>query len=464
MFNFLGVSCNFSVLAGTRWQSVFRFVDAETGAAAGLDGVTFSGQVHCDGQEYSVELTLSEADAARNEVFVSFPPLPEGRWVYEIWVTAETGEKMRLLEGRVSALGLLVPDAQGVYSHRTLDVLLPGEVNKRIQLEWQASTLAVQAMQESMLHAAAARKSADEAAEDADRVSGARDVANRIESALHSSARLLKESRFYAAALRMEAVDALPDVGEADEKVVYFVGQQAWLLVQGVWQEVACVYSPARPGGGMGLFKVGAETADVPGVVHAEVAWDAAADAYVVVLGRDFVVGSDGIPMLVRARAGVAGVVECVGTEDEDLGQSDGMVVPSLALVEMMMESSQESNRDYFRESLTSKMDNDMSNVAENVDYVVSHEKVDAGWVRVWRSGWCEQGGQVRGMETANPFVTLPRAMANSDYLVHITTQSNVLQGAHYGAEMTQGRSNERFQVRCESGGAFSWRVEGYTV
>lgn len=150
MFNFLGVSSNLSVLAGTRWQSTFRFKDAESGDAAGLDGVTFSGAVHCDGQDFAIELTLSEADEKRNTVLVSIPPLPEGRWEYEVWITAESGEKTRLLEGRVSALGKLAVADAGVFAHRTLDVLLPGDVGKRVQLEWQASTIAVQAMNEAL--------------------------------------------------------------------------------------------------------------------------------------------------------------------------------------------------------------------------------------------------------------------------------------------------------------------------
>ena len=149
MFNFLGVSSNLSVLAGKRWQSTFRFRDAESGAAAGLDGVTFQGRVHCGELEVEMELTLSEADAERNTVLVTIPGLPEGRWGYEVWMTADTGDTVRLLEGRISALGRLV-EGEGVYAHRTLDVLLPGDVSRRVQLEWQASTVAVQAMEEAI--------------------------------------------------------------------------------------------------------------------------------------------------------------------------------------------------------------------------------------------------------------------------------------------------------------------------
>jgi len=64
-------------------------------------------------------------------------------------MTADTGDTVRLLEGRISALGRLV-EGEGVYAHRTLDVLLPGDVSRRVQLEWQASTVAVQAMEEAI--------------------------------------------------------------------------------------------------------------------------------------------------------------------------------------------------------------------------------------------------------------------------------------------------------------------------
>lgn len=190
MFNFLGVSSNLSVLAGTRWQSTFRFMDAETGDAAGLDGVTFAGAVHCDGLDFDVELTLSEADASRNTVLVSIPPLPEGRWEYEVWIASDTGEKVRLLEGRISALGKLAAVDRSVYAHRTLNVLLPGDVNKRVQLEWQASTMAVQAMNEALRVAEGVKgigkdaKDALESAKEAlDKLDGVDDLVDDAEKA-----------------------------------------------------------------------------------------------------------------------------------------------------------------------------------------------------------------------------------------------------------------------------------------
>ena len=165
-------------------------MDAETGDAAGLDGVTFAGAVHCDGLDFDVELTLSEADASRNTVLVSIPPLPEGRWEYEVWIAADTGEKVRLLEGRISALGKLAAVDRSVYAHRTLNVLLPGDVNKRVQLEWQASTVAVQAMNEALRVAEGVKgigkdaKDALESAKEAlDKLDGVDDLVDDAEAA-----------------------------------------------------------------------------------------------------------------------------------------------------------------------------------------------------------------------------------------------------------------------------------------
>ncbi|MBR5889446.1 MAG: hypothetical protein IKY92_05320 [Akkermansia sp.] len=165
-------------------------MDAETGDAAGLDGVTFAGAVHCDGLDFDVELTLSEADASRNTVLVSIPPLPEGRWEYEVWIAADTGEKVRLLEGRISALGKLADVDRSVYAHRTLNVLLPGDVNKRVQLEWQASTVAVQAMNEALRVAEGVKgigkdaKDALESAKEAlDKLDGVDDLVDDAEAA-----------------------------------------------------------------------------------------------------------------------------------------------------------------------------------------------------------------------------------------------------------------------------------------
>lgn len=161
MLNFLGVESNFSVLAGTRWVSTFRFVDEVSGDACNLDSVTFEGAVYVlpgkdvNGDavvsEYAMELTRSEIDGSRHTVQVAIPALPEGRWKFAIFAVSDTGEKHRLIAGYVTAVGELEEDENKIYyANRTLEVRLPGDVNKRVQLEWQASTRAQQAAQQAI--------------------------------------------------------------------------------------------------------------------------------------------------------------------------------------------------------------------------------------------------------------------------------------------------------------------------
>ncbi len=145
MLNFLGVGQNFSVLAETQWETTFLFRDEVTGEGASLDAVTFEGWVMVQGSKHDIRFTRAPADSMGYMVMVSLPALPEGRWEYEIFCVAETGEKMRLLNGFVAAVGGLDADGGTTYEHRTLEVRLPGDATRRLLLEWQATTVAQQA-------------------------------------------------------------------------------------------------------------------------------------------------------------------------------------------------------------------------------------------------------------------------------------------------------------------------------
>lgn len=46
-------------------------------------------------------------------------------------------------------------------------------------------------------------------------------------------------------------------------------------------------------------------------------------------------------------------------------------------------------------EVLNGKMDNDLANLPSNIDYVVEQWADNNNWYRVYKSGWCEQGGYV---------------------------------------------------------------------
>ncbi len=151
MLNFLGVGQNFSVLAETAWDTTFSFRDEVTGEVANLDAVTFEGWVMVKGSKRDMRFTRADMDGLRHLVAVAIPKLPEGRWEFEIFCATETGEKTRMVYGYVSAVGGMDSSGGTTYENRTLEVRLPGDATRRIQLEWQATTLA-------QLAAAEARK------------------------------------------------------------------------------------------------------------------------------------------------------------------------------------------------------------------------------------------------------------------------------------------------------------------
>lgn len=167
MLNFLGVESNFSVLANSRWSSTFVFTDGMTGEAANLDAVQFVGGAYVGKgrTEYKFEFSRSTLDALRNTVLVIVPPLPEGRWPFAVFAVNETGDKQRMIAGYVSAIGELTDVEGSTYANRTLEVRLPGDANKRVQLEWAASTVAQQAAAEARAAAASVGRIEEDAKE-----------------------------------------------------------------------------------------------------------------------------------------------------------------------------------------------------------------------------------------------------------------------------------------------------------
>lgn len=238
MFNFLGVSSNLSVLAGTRWLSTFRFVDGTTGQDAELDGVTFAGKVHCGSMDVSMELTISEADEERNQVRVVIPALPEGRWEYEIWITSDTGHKCRLMEGRISALGKLAAEEQlqGAYALRTLEVLLPGDASKHVQLEWQATTLAQAAAQDAITASQGVQQIGKDVTEALQKANDALDLLDDVDERLDKADEVRSdclEAKEGAEAARDEAEKLIQ---EAPREFIPTISADGYWVLNGVKQ------------------------------------------------------------------------------------------------------------------------------------------------------------------------------------------------------------------------------------
>lgn len=48
---------------------------------------------------------------------------------------------------------------------------------------------------------------------------------------------------------------------------------------------------------------------------------------------------------------------------------------------------------DNFQEQINNKLDNDMGNLNANIDYLVDAYDNGTQWYRLYKNGWCEQGG-----------------------------------------------------------------------
>ena len=142
MLDFLGVTEHFSCVENTPFSFPALFRDM-MGEAVSLDGVIFSGSIVSANHEV-VGISIEKGNAA-NEVILSFPALPEGRWAYNVLVQADDGSQRILFSGCISVLGIsrveqLAGDAP--MKNRTLLVAMHGEATTRIRMEWLANTAA----------------------------------------------------------------------------------------------------------------------------------------------------------------------------------------------------------------------------------------------------------------------------------------------------------------------------------
>lgn len=116
-------------------------------------------------------------------------------------------------------------------------------------------------------------------------------------------------------------------------------------------------------------------------------------------------------------------------------------------------------------EAINDKADRDLNNLTIGIDYVIDYKKPtesDPTWYRVYKSGWCEQGGYYsssdQNYKTYN--VSLLKKMANGLYFV------SVHQGRSPDANMyatnIQNRTKSGFSMSyiVDTAGV-SWKVEG---
>lgn len=67
---------------------------------------------------------------------------------------------------------------------------------------------------------------------------------------------------------------------------------------------------------------------------------------------------------------------------------------------------------------LSSKADTSLSNVDSNIDYVVESYKDGSNWYKVYKSGWCEQGGKITN--ASNTDINLLKPFLDTTYNVTV--------------------------------------------
>ena len=82
-----------------------------------------------------------------------------------------------------------------------------------------------------------------------------------------------------------------------------------------------------------------------------------------------------------------------------------------------------EINVNNLSEMINDKMDNDMGNLPQNIDYVVewkSPTSSNPSWYRLYKSGWIEQGGRVTNT-AASGTLTFNKPFFDTGYVVIAT-------------------------------------------
>lgn len=221
MLDFLGVTEHFSCIENTPFSFPALFRDM-AGDAVSLDGVIFSGSIVSANNEV-VEISMEKGEAS-NEVILSFPALPEGRWSYNVLVQADDGSQRILFSGYISVLGIsraeqLAGDAP--MKNRTLLVAMPGEAATRLRMEWMATTAAQAFAAHALQSSKAAHTYADTASDSAATATGAATTAAERAREAEGYAGAAQASKVAAgnsaASASTSAADAARDARSANE-------------------------------------------------------------------------------------------------------------------------------------------------------------------------------------------------------------------------------------------------------
>lgn len=212
MLDFLGVTENWSAIENIPWTQRWTFSDESTSQPVSLDGVTFSGLVHIEGNPDPIPLDIQKSAAAEeaNVLIVSCCGLPEGRHSYEIFSTSEAGNQNRLISGYIGVIKSIdnLVDELKTYASRTLSIRLPGHVSRHLRLEWLSCTLAAASAQQAWEYYEQVKQKAEDMEETARKAEEAVEKLSGLDEKLGTLDQAVQDARDAAAEAEQWATDA----------------------------------------------------------------------------------------------------------------------------------------------------------------------------------------------------------------------------------------------------------------
>lgn len=122
-------------------------------------------------------------------------------------------------------------------------------------------------------------------------------------------------------------------------------------------------------------------------------------------------------------------------------------------------------------ETLTKKVDNDLSNLdstvfPKGIDYVVDWQMPTAGnnytWYRKYKSGWIEQGGKVAKATAATVTINLIVEMSDNQWCFSTSAANSKTDSTVNFAQFSAwNRTTTSFSTRCSDVSDKDWQVSG---
>lgn len=116
-------------------------------------------------------------------------------------------------------------------------------------------------------------------------------------------------------------------------------------------------------------------------------------------------------------------------------------------------------------EALNDKADRDMNNVADGIDFVVESYQNGTEWYKLYKSGWCEQGGIAVQGSGGNVSVNLLKQFANTNYITVSNLNSTGGTGS-YNPVVCVSKTTSTFQLSTWGDGTagynLGWKAVGY--